>query len=193
MCSLDAKCERPELRTFNVDAIKTARGNRGRLVIAALTVLRAWQVAREREALSLPPLGSFEQWSRRIREPLVWLGRADPCGTIDRVRENDPTREALWTVVVQWEEHLGHEQKYAVQDVIRLAAPEADFQTALVAVASNQKGLLVSNDRLGRWLKKVQGKVVNVVQGASMNSFCLSQAGSTHGYPLWKLSKLSKT
>jgi hypothetical protein len=158
MCSLDAKCERPELRTFNVDAIKTVRGNRGRLVTAALTVLRAWQVAREREALSLPPLGSFEQWSRRIREPLVWLGRADPCGTIDRVRENDPTREALWTVVVQWEEHLGHEQKYAVQDVIRLAAPEADFQTALVAVASNQKGLLVSNDRLGRWLKKVQGK-----------------------------------
>jgi hypothetical protein len=193
MCSLDAKCERPELRTFNVDAIKTVRGNRGRLVTAALTVLRAWQVAREREALSLPPLGSFEQWSRRIREPLVWLGRADPCGTIDRVRENDPTREALWTVVVQWEEHLGHEQKYAVQDVIRLAAPEADFQTALVAVASNQKGLLVSNDRLGRWLKKVQGKVVNVVQGASVNSFCLSQAGSTHGYPLWKLSKLSKT
>ena len=145
------------------------------------------------EALSLPPLGSFEQWSRRIREPLVWLGRADPCGTIDRVRENDPTREALWTVVVQWEEHLGHEQKYAIQDVIRLAAPEADFQTALVAVASNQKGLLVSNDRLGRWLKKVQGKVVNVVQGASGNSFCLSQAGSAHGYPLWKLSKLNKT
>ena len=80
---------------------------------------------------------------------LVWLGRADPCSTVIRVRDNDPARETLWAVVTQWNEHLGHEQAYTVQDVIKLAALEADFQTALVAVAGNRTGLLVSNDRLG--------------------------------------------
>jgi hypothetical protein len=181
LCSLDSHCERPELRTFDVDAIKTARSNRGQLIAAALTVLRAWQVAQKQEKLSLPPFGSFEQWSRRIREPLVWLGRADPCSTVIRVRDNDPARETLWAVVTQWNEHLGHEQAYTVQDVIKLAALEADFQTALVAVAGNRTGLLVSNDRLGRWFKKVQGKIVN--------GLCLLQAGSVRGYPLWRLSK----
>jgi putative DNA primase/helicase len=181
LCSLDAHCERPELRTFDVDAIKTARAERGRLVAAALTVLRAWQIARERETLSLPPFGSFEQWSCRIREPLVWLGGADPCSTIVRVRDSDPAREALWAVVMQWDQHLGHEQAYTIQEVIKLAAPEADFQAALVAVAASRTGLLVSNDRLGRWLKKVQGKIVN--------GFCLSQAGNPRGYPLWKLNR----
>jgi hypothetical protein len=181
MCSLDAHCERPELRTFDVDAIKTARSNRGRLVVAALTVLRAWQLARERETLSLPPFGSFETWSRRVREPLVWLGRADPCSTVVRVRDSDPAREALWAVMVQWNEHLGVGQAYTVQDVIKRAVVETDFQTALTAVAGNQSGLFVNNDRLGRWLKKVQGKIVG--------GFCLSQAGSMGGYPLWKLTR----
>ena len=181
LCSLNSHCERPELRTFDVDAIKTARSNRGQLIAAALTVLRAWQVAQKQEKLSLPPFGSFEQWSRRIREPLVWLDRADPCSTVIRVRDNDPARETLGAVVTQWNEHLGHEQAYTVQDVIKLAALEADFQTALVAVAGNRTGLLVSNDRLGRWLKKVQGKIVN--------GLCLLQAGNVRGYPFWRLSK----
>src|SRR5262249_8538774 len=48
MCALDAKCERPETRTFDVDVIATARAERSRLVAAGLTVLRAWHVA-ERE------------------------------------------------------------------------------------------------------------------------------------------------
>jgi hypothetical protein len=52
---------------------------------------------------------------------------------------------------------------------------------ALVAVAGSRTGLLVSNDRLGRWLKKVQGKIVN--------GLCLLQAGNVRGYPLWRLSK----
>ena len=181
LCSLDAHCERPELRTFDVDAIKTTRSNRGQLIAAALTVLRAWQVAQKQEKLSLSPFGSFEQWSRRIREPLVWLGRADPCSTVTRVRDNDPARESLWAVVTQWDEHLGHEQAYTVQEVVKLAALEADFQTALVAVAGSRTGLLVSNDRLGRWLKKIQGKIVN--------GLCLLQAGNVRGYPLWRLSK----
>ena len=45
LCSMDAGCERPELRVFNVNAIEATKANRGELVAAALTVLRAWHLA----------------------------------------------------------------------------------------------------------------------------------------------------
>src|SRR5262249_49171525 len=62
LCTLDAHCERPELRTFAVDVLEMIRANRGPLVAAALTVLRAWQVARQSERVELSPFGSFEIW-----------------------------------------------------------------------------------------------------------------------------------
>jgi hypothetical protein len=178
LCTLDAHCERPELRTFAVDVLEMIRANRGPLVAAALTVLRAWQVARQTEPLDLIPFGSFEVWSRRIREPLAWLGQADPCDTIIKVRDSDPMRSALNSVLLQWKAHLGV-APYTVQSVISYAVNVVHFQTALVAVAGNRSGSLVSNDRLGRWLSKVEGRV--------LNGLALTRAGSREGYPLWQV------
>ena len=53
MGTLDANCERPEMRTFNVDARAEALNNRPELVVAALTVLRAWHVAKQHEGVTL--------------------------------------------------------------------------------------------------------------------------------------------
>jgi hypothetical protein len=44
--SLDAGVERPELRHFSVDPVEEAHSRRDELVIAALTILRAWHVAQ---------------------------------------------------------------------------------------------------------------------------------------------------
>jgi hypothetical protein len=77
------------------------------------------------------------------------------------VRSNDPKRDALQMIVTQWRNHLGVDSKYTIQDVISKAMYVADFNTALLGVASNMTGHAVSNDRLGRWLRKVQGKVVD--------------------------------
>jgi len=95
LCSMDAGCERPELRVFKVNVIEIAQARRGELVVAALTVLRAWHVAAPGDRLGLTPFGSFEEWSQRIREPLVWLGKVDPCETLIEVRNSDPYRDAL--------------------------------------------------------------------------------------------------
>ena len=180
LCSLDAGCERPELRSFNTDVIETIRTHRGRLVVAALTILRAWHIARAKERLSLSPFGSFEQWSRRVREPLVWLDCADPCETVPLVRDSDPGREALVLVVMQWEKNLGLDRPHTVQQIIGLAVSDIDFHAALSAVAAHRGGLL-SNHRLGRWLNRVKGKIVNGLK--------LIQQGNVHGYPLWMLTK----
>src|SRR5262249_39007767 len=164
--------------TFAIDVLETIRANRGALVAAALTVLRAWQVARQSERVGLSSFGSFEVWSRRIREPLVWLGQADPCDTIIKVRERDPMRSALNSVLLQWKAPLGV-APYTVQSVISYAVNVVDFQTALVSVAGNRSGILVSNHRLGRWLSKVEGRV--------LNGLALTRAGTREGYPLWQV------
>jgi hypothetical protein len=183
LCSLDAGVERPELRPFSIDVIKEAQTNRGELVVAALTILRAWHLARAAgERLGVEPFGSFEDWSWRVREALIWLGEADPCDTTSEVRENDPMRDQLTVVLLQWQRCLGVGQRYTVQEVINRAVNDPPFYTALTNVAMGRIGNVVSNDRLGRWLKRFEGKIVGGLR--------LVRAGTAHaGYPLWTLSQ----
>ena len=178
LASLDAKCERPELRSFTVDPIETIRRNRGALVVAALTVLRAWHIAKSFEKLTLSAFGSFEDWSHRVREPLVWLDYADPCDTIRKIRNSDPQLEALGAVIEQWRQNMGIQNASTVQQLINRALSVTEFHAALMAVAVGRNGQL-SNERLGRWLKKVQDKIIN--------GFAISRAGIASGYPLWVL------
>jgi hypothetical protein len=161
------------------NVIEVAKVRRSELVAAALTVLRAWHVAAPGIRMNLPPFGSFEEWSHRIREPLVWLDRVDPCETLAEVRDSDPHRAELVTVIMQWKEHLGLSTKYTVQAVIERAVNVSSFYTALLNVAPARTGATVSNIVLGRWLKQAQNKIAN--------GFALLQDGNIHGYPLWKL------
>jgi putative DNA primase/helicase len=177
MCTMDAGCERPELRAFKIDAASEAKQRRGELVVAALTVLRAWHVAGER--LNLHAFGGFEDWSYRVREALIWLDRTDACETSVDVRDSDPYRGELVAVVEQWKEHLVLNQDYTVQQVIGRALINSDFHNALMAVASSPSGGSVNSVKLGRWLNRAKGKIVNGLK--------LLQVGSKHGYPLWKL------
>jgi hypothetical protein len=180
--ALDAGVERPELREFNVDIIEEVHARRGELVVAALTVLRAWHIARRTgERVAAVPYGGFDDWSRRVREPLIWLGVTDPCDSVTKVRENDPHRDQLMAVVMQWKENLILDNGYTVQKAIEYAINVSSFHQALLDVAASRTGRMVSNERLGRWLKRVKGKIVC--------GFKLVQNGSTHGYPLWKLTK----
>src|SRR5262249_49328579 len=143
--------------------IEEAHINRGELVIAALTILRAWHVARTMagQSVNIVPFGGFADWSRRVREPLIWLGEADPCDTVAKVRTNDPMRDDLTTVLLQWKENLGVNSAHTVQQVVGRAVNAPSFYTALLNVAANKTGGTVSNERLGRWLKRVQDKIVS--------------------------------
>jgi hypothetical protein len=181
LCSMDAGCERPELRVFNNNVVEIAKAQRGEFVSAALTVLRAWHLAAPQARINLSPFGSFEEWSFRIREPLAWLDKIDPCETLGEVRENDPYRAELATVIMQWKDQLGVNTKHTVQHVIERAVNVPSFYTALLNVAPARTGTMVSNIALGRWLKRVQGKIVNGLK--------LLQAGNTGGYPQWRLTQ----
>jgi hypothetical protein len=179
LCQLDAGVEQPELRTFQRNVIEVASAERGKLVAAMLTVLRAWHMAKT--AIGVDPLGSFEEWSFRVRSPLLWLDREDPCASIKTVRDNDPNRAQLNAVLIQWKEKLGTVSRYTVQQVIERAIGDLNFFAALAPVALAANGGL-SNDRLGRWLNKNNGKIVNRLK--------LTKTGLSQGYWLWQVTEV---
>jgi putative DNA primase/helicase len=193
LCQLDAGMERPETRKFKGKVDEIARDQRGKLVAAALTVLRGWHAAGT--TIGIEPTGSFEEWSYRIRCPLLWLDRADPCDSIKTIRENDPLRALLNTILIQWKRALGTLNSFTVQQVIDEAVkratgqlgiagkppipPDRDFYHALTAVAVAASGNSINNDRLGRWLNKNNGKIVGTLK--------LARVGIKDGYPLWQV------
>ncbi len=83
VCELELEVESPRDRdiAFEHPSLAThIKARRARLITAALTVLRAY--ALHPEPLRLSPLESFEDWSWRVRDALVWLGQADPVAAV---------------------------------------------------------------------------------------------------------------
>jgi hypothetical protein len=167
VCRLDPGCERPELREFSSDPVAIAKQHRAELVAAALTVLRAYFVAEER--VTVTPLGSFEGWSRRVREALVWLGRADPCDTMASVRRADPVTAVLGMLFTAWRSSVGVGKAITVQALVEMAGrvtPDGgacypDLRDALVAIAGEGRGSEINVRRLGKWLHKNEDRVMD--------------------------------
>jgi hypothetical protein len=180
-CTIDAREERPELRGFEGDLLGQVRRDRGLYVGAALTILRAYQVAEMPERLK--PLASFEQWSNRVRSALWWLGMADPCDTMARARADDPVTSGLATVLAGWKEAIG-DREVTTREIIAKANEEymgelcwPDFKAALETVAI--KGHAIDGKRLGEWLQHVKGRIIGGVR--------ISKADKLHrtGVSLW--------
>lgn len=92
---LDANSESVQGRDFKISDLKAhIAEHRPRLLVAALTIIRSHCLAAPP---SERPLPSFETWSRIARDPLRWLGCADPVLTQDAEADDElePLREAF--------------------------------------------------------------------------------------------------
>ena len=98
---LDAGCERPEERVFSRDAIEYTRARRADLLRAALTIPLAYHAAGRPE-LGAKPYGSFEEWDRVIRLPLIWAGLPDPLGAAEAMRDEDHELVAMRGLLAAW-------------------------------------------------------------------------------------------
>ncbi len=186
LANLDPKCERPELRIFDRDVIEVMKAERGRYLVACLTVLRAYHLVgrpKQRNAL-----GSFVTWSRWVRDALIWLDQADPVDTMEVMRDADPKLIALKSVVSQWHEVIGTERVSVKTLIERATASKTDawgkpvftypdFREALLVVAG--AGGAVNSERLGKWLREHKDRVVSKLR--------LTKVGVTHGMTTWQL------
>lgn len=154
---LDPKIEHPEDRMFRRgDLLGYAHENRSRFVVAALTVLRAFVVAG-RPAHGMPPKGSFESWDRLVRGALIWAGRVDPLGGVQRIREQaDEDLDRLRALLVAWHGLLGG-ALLTLADAILRAGDSGDLRDALAAYCPSGKPEVKP---IGYALRKAHGRVV---------------------------------
>jgi hypothetical protein len=163
VCSLDANVERPEIRGFRGNPLSTALDHRGEYIAAVLTIVRAYVVAGCPDLC--PPLASFEDWSRLIRSPLVWLGRADPAKTTEIARADDPILNSLRTVIAAWNANIGTNDPLTAGELKEEALkPSSDggFAQALCTISAPRgRSNEIDTLRLGRFLRSHRGRIVD--------------------------------
>ncbi|MBP31656.1 MAG: hypothetical protein CL858_28395 [Cupriavidus sp.] len=190
LCTLDTKAERPELRGFDFDPIDRVMTDRGRYVAAVLTIIRAYRAAGAPKVCG--PVGSYEDWTEAVRAPLIWLGQPDPCASMETAREEDPELSAIRELFGHWQEQLGLSSGFTTNTIIKSACEKApssslhpnqqeflrpEFRDLLLRQAGD--GGAVSSRRLGKWLARISGRVVDSlriemkVDGSHGNRFSL--------------------
>ena len=92
---LDANSERPEERTFEFDPIERVRADRGEYLAAIFTIVKAFKAAGGEKAKGMKVVAGFDEWSRLVQQPLMWLGRPDPLGNRETIRSLDPKGQEL--------------------------------------------------------------------------------------------------
>lgn len=165
LCKVDRNEENPEEHEYKTRPDKTVVNDRGRYVHAALTVVGNY--LKSRDKVRLPPLASYEAWSKTVREALVWLGYADPVLSMKAIKENDPERNKREAVFANWPEAAlgvdGNVNLLTVAELIEAPGATLDvaeaWKEALKQVAGTAKGDL-DKAQFGRWLSKQRDRVI---------------------------------
>lgn len=157
--------DRPELRAFEFDPIKRVLENRGAYIAAAFTIARAY-LASTSKVTSVPALVGFDAWSKIVREPLIWLGEADPVSSMEAARAADPERAAAHELIRRWRKRIGVGVPVSAGAIIAIAnetkgASEYRFPQfrALLLEHAGGKADQIDPARLGIWLRKQEGRV----------------------------------
>jgi hypothetical protein len=155
---LDPQCETPATREFNKNPVGEVRNNRGQYISAALTIVRAWIVAGKPKT-EVKSLNSYAEWSELGRQPLLWLGLDDPATSVFETMAHDPDREELGAFLEVWE-HRYKRCATSVKAVAEDCLKWPDLKEVLPEFAVERDGT-INKKKLGWWLKRHAGRVVN--------------------------------
>jgi hypothetical protein len=167
---LNSHEERPEERTGfrHADLRQHVKRHRGELVRDCLIVLRAYSVAGGPDQ-RLTAWGSYEQWSRLVRDCVVWAGLPDPGLTRQQLAgTGDGIAEALSIIL----DAIGTQGATGctTTGILNMAGSEQHpaLQDALDRLCPGQPGKPVTAAHLGRRLAQHRDRVVG---GAALQSF----------------------
>jgi hypothetical protein len=193
---LDAKMDRPWLRTEfkHTDLRGWVRQNRGRLVWAALTLIRAWIVAGR------PPgtikLGMFEDWSEVMGGVLAVAGIPGFLSNLDKFYDESDAEGGQWRsfVAAWWAQFSTRDVKVA--DLFGLIGDDAALP---LGDGSDQSRKV----RLGQMLTQARDRMfdVQVAAGESLASqsseprsitLCIRRGDMKKRAYEWKLEDVGK-
>ncbi len=192
LARLDAQIETPFKREFEFDPLTEVCNNRQALVVAALTIVRAY-IAAGRPKVAKGRIASFELWDDLVRQPLCWLrermrdsGRdltdlpmfVDPAESIDRAASENPETSKLAALLNAWLASFGHtptSPAQAITKAIEMFGAQSVLFDALDEIAGQNGKLNVRI--LGRWLERHAGQLCTGLR--------LVLANKTNGLKRW--------
>lgn len=156
LTNLDAGLERPETRVFQSDPLELISGNREKWLGYALTIMRAYLKSGER--VEVEPFGSFSQWSRMVREAIVWLDMADPVESVKSIRKEDPHLANMAALFDAWP-NVG--SGFTAGELVSHAndAYGGPLRVALLQVAGDGRDG-INTQKLGYYLRSIKGRIV---------------------------------
>ena len=103
--------------------------------------------------MNLPPLDSFEDWSWRVRDALVWLGEEDPVAAVDYSNDGSGEIASVFAAIeVVGLAKLGHRQalEFRAKDLALWAGGNLLLRDAL-----EQSGCTdpTKSSQVGYWLR----------------------------------------
>jgi hypothetical protein len=192
LARLDAQIETPFKREFEFDPLTEVCNNRQALVVAALTIVRAY-IAAGRPKVATGRIASFELWDDLVRQPLCWLrermlesGRdmtdlplfVDPADSIDRAASENPETSKLAALLNAWIATFGTTPTSPAQAITKATevfGAQSVLFDALDEIAGQNSKLNVRI--LGRWLERHAGQLCTGLR--------LVLANKTNGLKRW--------
>jgi hypothetical protein len=168
---LDSDLEKPESREGfkHPDLLAWVHEHRPRLVMAALTMLRAY-CAAGRPRVAVKTWGSFEGWSALVRNAIVWCGLPDPAETRAELNEVDTDANVLADLVAGWADlnlHVAPGQRgfTVAQALEALRSDEGEkrftrLRSSLAEMCPHPPGQLPTAKKVGSALRRFRGRVV---------------------------------
>ena len=159
--ALDPKIETPATKVYVGNPVKTVRNQREHFVSLVLTIVQAWMVAGK-PISNCKPVNGFDEWTKLVRQPLLWLEMEDPATRLFQQLEQDPGKETLGRVLSAWLREFG-----SVPTMIREVCQKTDanafqrneeLREALLEVAEERKE--INRRKLGRWISRNEGRIV---------------------------------
>jgi hypothetical protein len=196
LARLDAQIETPFKREFEFDPLAEVCNNRQALVVAALTIVRAY-ITAGRPKVAKGRIASFELWDDLVRQPLCWIrermvepGRdltdlpsfVDPADSIDRAASENPETSKLAALLNAWITTFGTTPTSPAQAITK-ATEQFGVQSvlfdALDEIAGQNSKLNVRI--LGRWLERHAGQLCTGLR--------LVLANKTNGLKRWTVMR----
>ena len=173
---LDPKVENPALREFTDAPATTLERRRGEFVSHALSIIRAYKVAGSPHT-NCTGFGGFDEWAALVRQPLLWLGVADPVANVVKQLSADPDREELGRLLTAWHKVFGSAAKHVADAVENPQQGAYGGSTELFEVCkelAEERGQ-INRRRLGKWIARHAGRIVGGLRFEKSTSKSYSQ------------------
>lgn len=189
---LDAQQEQPFTREFAFNPLDEVINNRQQMVVAALTIVRAYITAGRPKAAP-GRIASFELWDDLVRQPLCWLRSIaadsarpdlpvydDPAMSITRSESENPDQAKLSAMLNTWFDAFGNSPTTVATAISKTTefTPNAVMLKDAADEIAGQRGVINSRI-LGRWIERHAEQ--------RQGGLRFVREGKTHGVVLWRV------